>query len=246
MLKNSFVLPLLLILGLFFAACNKDTSNPVTSPTVGGIYVQSTPSGAQIWVNGTNSNNVTPDSVSDLSAGNYTVILKLNNYLNDTSTVSVSVGVQTQLNRTLVSDESITSFGPVTVWESGDPSASDPSGIILKSGEANSIAAASNADVDIYYSTPAGLVIATMFDKNGRSTSFFIGTNNFLNDGLSSPTYSSANWTTQISDATTNYFYLYDNDHHYSKMIITSNGNDGHKWLTVRWLYNNRTDDLRF
>ena len=190
--KNYFLLPIVLILGLFIAACNSDTTtNPVTTSTTGSVYVQSTPAGAQIWTNGTNSGKVTPDSVTGLTAGNATVVLKLANYFDDTTTVPITAGFQSQLSRTLVADTR-TLYSNVQVWESQGTSATQPSGIILKTGVANSIQAASNAGVDVYYSTAGGLVIATMFAVNQRSTSFYIGASTNLFDRTPSPANTAA------------------------------------------------------
>jgi hypothetical protein len=244
--KNYLILAGILIIGLLIASCNSNTSNPVNNPPadVGSIYVQSTPAGAQIWVDGNNSTKTTPDSVTNLSAGNHAVTLKLLGYLDDIDTITVQGGLQTQLQRNLVQDYRIL-FDSIKIWESGGTSAAQPSGIILKSGTASSILSGSNTGVDIYYSTGGGLVLASMFDINQRPTSFLVSAGTNIADRVASPLYSTS-WVTQISDQTNTYFYLYDNDHHYSKMIITSRGNDGHKWLIVKWYYNINAFDIRF
>ncbi|MDR3609782.1 MAG: PEGA domain-containing protein [Ignavibacteriaceae bacterium] len=242
--KIYFILPVLLIVGLFLASCNKDTTNPVTpTVSVGSLYIQSTPAGAQIWVDGVNTTKITPDSVSNLTVGNHAVVLKLASYFDDTDTITVTEGVQTPVSRTLVADYRVL-YDSIKVWESGGTSASQPSGIILSSGTASSIA---TAGVDIYYSTGGGLVLASMFDIDQRATSFSVSTNGtVLTDRVASPLSTQGTWVTQISDQTSTYFYLYDNDHHYSKMIITGRGNDGHKWLTLKWYYNKNAEDIRF
>ena len=180
----------------------------------------------------------------DQIAGSHIIILKLANYFNDTSIVAVTAEYQFLITRWLVSDKSTTTFGPIKIWESGDTSISYPNGIILKSGLTSSISSGSNSGVDIYYSTPGGLVLATMYDKNARSTSFWLGNASVLTDGVPSPVYS-GNWTTQIATTLSYYFYLYD-DRHYSKMIIIQKGNDGHELLSLEWIYNNMVDDIRF
>jgi hypothetical protein len=249
MSKNRIILPLLIITGLLFVSCNKDTTNPVTSPTtttVGSLYIQSTPEGAQIWVDGVNSTKTTPDSITNLSAANHAIVLKLASYFDDVDTITVTAGVQTQISRTMVSDYRVL-YDSIKIWESGGTLATQPSGIILKSGLANSIGAGLNSGVDIYYSTGGGLVLASMFDINQRATSFYVSTNGtVLTDRVPSPLNPTGTWVTQISDATATYFYLYDSDHHYSKMIITGRGNDGHKWLTLKWYYNTNAEDIRF
>ena len=243
-------IPILMLLGLFLASCTSTSNNPVTSSAVGSIFVSSTPASAQIWLDGANTGKFTPDSVTNVNVGSHTVMLKLTNYLNDSVTVNVQEGLQTTLNRTLVSDKSITTYGPIKIWESADPSASDPSGIVLKSGQAVSIGISTYGPVDIYYSS-TGFVVATAFglhNNTGRKTSFSVGSSLNLTDGVSSPLATNS-WVTEVLDTQANYFFLFDADSHYSKMIITGNGGGtpgNPAWITVQWLYNNKANDTRF
>jgi hypothetical protein len=247
--KKYVFLPILLFFGLFLASCTS-SDNPVTPAATGSVYVTSTPASAQIWVDGTNTNKVTPDTATNLTVGNHTFILKLTDYFNDTVTVNVVAGLQSLPIRTLTIDKSVTTYGPVQIWESDDPSASDPSGIVLKSGLAASIGLSTFGPVDIYYQS-TGFVVETAYGlhgNTGRSTSFKIGSSNTLTDGVASP-LATNNWDTQVNDIETNYFFLFDSDSHYSKMIITEKhdatvGNPG--WVKVKWLYNNKPNDQRF
>ena len=95
--KNYYILPLVLVLGLLLAACNSDTSNPVTTATTGSLYVASVPTGAQIWVDGVNTSKVTPDSVTGVSAGSHSLTLKLNAYFDTTSSQTVVAGLPTPI-----------------------------------------------------------------------------------------------------------------------------------------------------
>jgi PEGA domain len=248
-IKYVFLFPLLLF-GLFLTSCTNNSNNPVTPNPVGSIFVSSTPASAQIWLDGTNTGKVTPDSVANINVGSHTVMLKLTNYLNDSVTVNVQEGLQTTLNRTLVSDISVTVYGPVTVWESADPLATDPSGIVLKSGQAVSIGSSTYGPVDIYYSSNQ-FVVATaygLYNNTGRSTYFYVGSAKNLTDGVSSPLATNS-WLTEVNDTQTNYFFLFDSDSHYSKMIITGmgGGTPGNPaWINVKWLYNNKPNDQRF
>jgi hypothetical protein len=241
---------LLMLFGMFLTSCTNNSNNPVTPNPVGSIFVSSTPASAQIWLDGTNTGKVTPDSVTNINVGSHTVMLKLTDYLNDSVTVNVQEGLQTTLNRTLVSDISITIYGPVTVWESADPLATDPSGIVLKSGQAVSIGSSTYGPVDVYYSSN-GYVVATAYglhNNTGRITSFYVGSSNNLTDGVSSPLATNS-WLTEVNDTETNYFFLFDADSHYSKMIITGmgGGTPGNPaWINVKWLYNNKPNDQRF
>jgi hypothetical protein len=122
-------------------------------------------------------------------------------------------------------------------------------GLILKNGgEVYTLSniAGSDTSVDIYFAS--GL---ESYTNKGRYTSFHSAVGNNLNDGVPAPIYSSTSgWTESIniSDGLTNYFYLYDKDHHYSKMFITSSTYNGVGWtfINIKWIYNNNVDDPRF
>ena len=235
-----------MLFGLLLASCTSSDNNPVSSP-VGSILVSSSPASAQIWLDGTNTGKVTPDSITNVAVGNHTVILKLTNYLNDTVTVTVSEGLQTTVNRILASDKSVTNYGPIQIWETVGTTASQPSGIILKTGRASSIATGGKDSVDVYYSS-TGFVVTTAYNINGRPTSFYVGSSNALTDGVSSPLATNS-WVTQVNDTQNNYFFLFDADSHYSKMIITDRGGGTPgtpAWIKVQWLYNNKQNDQRF
>jgi hypothetical protein len=244
--KKYIFLPVLLLCGLFIASCTSNDS-PVTPSPVGSIYVTSTPATAQIWLDGTLTGKVTPDTLTNVSVGSHTVILKLTDYFSDTVTVTVQEGITTTLTRTLVSDKSVTNYGPIQIWETVGTSASQPSGIILRSGRASSITSGGKDSVDVYYSSN-GYVVATAFNINSRPTSFYVGSANNLTDGVASPP-ATVSWLTQVNDTQNNYFFLFDADLHYSKMIITERGGGtvgNPAWIKVQWLYNNKPNDQRF
>jgi hypothetical protein len=183
-----------------------------------------------------------------LTTGTHIVILKLTDYLNDTVSVNVQDGSHIALNRTLLSDKSVTNYGPITIWATTVDSVIFPRGIILKAGRSSLLASGGKDSVDIYYSSN-GLVITTSTSLiNKRSTSFFVGLSTKLNDSIESPTVLDS-WVTQIQNSQANYFFLYDTDSHYSKMIITESGSStstSPAWIKVQWLYNNKQNDRRF
>ena len=72
--RKFIFLPILLLFGLFLASCTSTDNNPVTPAPTGSVYVTSTPSAAAIWVDGVNSNKVTPDTITNLSTGNHIFI----------------------------------------------------------------------------------------------------------------------------------------------------------------------------
>ena len=182
-----------------------------------------------------------------ITDGSHTIVLKLTNYLNDTVTVNVLEGKQITSDRTMVSDQSITVFGPI---QFGDTTGSTglPSGIILKTGRSSLIASGSKDSVDLYFSSKGFVISAPSNIINNRSISFFVGLSTNLGDGIESPTKLDS-WVMQVQNSETNYFFLFDSDFHYSKMIITDrdSGSSGSPaWVKVKWLYNNKSNDRRF
>jgi hypothetical protein len=251
--KHYIFVPLLVIFGLLLASCksksNDINNNPIAPNAVGNIYISSVPVSAQIWLDGTNTGKFTPDSVANINAGTHTVILKLTDYLNDTVSVNVQDGSHITINKTLLSDKSVTSYGPITIWAATFDSTAFPRGIILKTGRSSLLASGGNDSVDIYYSSN-GLVITTSSSSiNNRKVSFFVGLSTNLNDSVESPTVLDS-WVTQVQNTETNYFFIFDTDSCYSKMIITAdsigNTSGSPAWIKVQWLHNNKPNDRRF
>lgn len=81
---------------LLFISCSNE-ENPVTS-LKGSIFIGSSPSGAQIWINEENTSQLTPITVKDLAPGNYIVTLKLQNYKDTTFVVEVEEGKLTSVS----------------------------------------------------------------------------------------------------------------------------------------------------
>ena len=257
-MKKYIYLVTLLFLSLVIASCDNNTTEPTVPDNTGKIFINSTPNGAQIFVDGTNTSKVTPDSTDKLSTGNHDITLKLDRYRDTTITVSVVQGLTTSKFVQLTSDISTTTYGPVKIYESGDPSATDPSGLDLSSGNAVAISGADNQSIDIYYSTSGTggtgyLVQSANLNQNlTRNTYFNIATGTNINDEVSSPIYPlSPPWTDHMSDVKTGkYVFLYDDDNHYSKIIITDTHQGGgpgdYSWVEVMWIYNNTVNDNRF
>lgn len=251
-MRKYVYLPLLIILGIFVASCSDTTTNPPPVTETGSIFVNSSPVGAQISVDGTSTGKVTPDSVTDLSTGDHTVSLSLTGYRDTTITVTVHANLQTTPPTvTLVTTLSTTTYGPVIIFESADPSASDPSGLDLSTGSTIAISTADSVNCDIYYSTSGFLVqSASLNNHMHRETFFKVGAGNNLQDEVDSPIYPlNGPWTTGIADTQTNYVFLYDDDGHYSKMKITNRGGGSGSnpaWVEITWIYNNTGADTRF
>ncbi len=71
---------------------NNTTTKSITLTAViirGNVYLDSSPSGAQIFVDNVNTNKVTPDSVKNLISGNHNIKLKKENYRDTTFQINV-------------------------------------------------------------------------------------------------------------------------------------------------------------
>jgi hypothetical protein len=248
-MKKLLFIPMLLLWGLFIVSCEDTTTNPEeTTPTTGTLVVQSTPAGAQIWVDGTNTGKVTPDSVKNLSAGTHSFTLKLDGYKDTAQTgVSITAGQITTKNITLT--RAASTFGPVRLWETTGTTAAQPSGLDLSTGTAYGISSADNDKVDIYYSSN-GFIIRSANGSSGmtRETYFKNGGATNINDGIDSPA-KDGTWATQMTDRETNYWFLFDADQHYSKIKITSygGGTPGNPaWVEVQLIYNEQQNSVVF
>lgn len=242
-MKKFYYILLVFAAAFLLASCETST-DPDPAGGSGSIFIQSTPAGAQIWVNGSNTNKVTPDSVTGLAEGNVNVTLKLTNYKDTTISVPVTDGFQTSRSVTLTTDLSFQTFGPVRIWETTGTGASQPSGLDLSAGVALS---SSDADIDLFYfSSSSTFEIRT---ATGRTTRFLAGSTSNLLDGVSSP-LAVPSWATSVADRdTTQYYFVFDADLHYSKLRIVSYGGGvigNPAWVEVQWIYNSVANDQRF
>ena len=261
-MKQYIYLVILLFLGLLIASCDNTTTNP-TAPTEtqGSIIVESTPTGAQIFLdNSSSSSGFTNDTLSNVDFGNHTITLKIDGYRDTTTSTSISSDVPTaKVHLVLTSTEDTTVFGPVKIWETSSTGIDQPSGLDLSSGKPVAVSGSDKGNVDIYYSTlgtgGVGYLVqsANLNQTQGltRKTYFNISNLADLNDGKSSPIYPlNPPWTDHMSDSETHYVFLYDNDNHYSKIIITGShqggGTGDYSWVEVKWIYNNIVNDNRF
>jgi hypothetical protein len=250
-MKKLLLIPIAFLLGLFIISCEDTTTDPGGStPTTGNLAVVSTPVGAQIWVDGTNTGKVTPDTVKNLSAGTHSLTLKLDGYKDSVQTgITITAGQTASRNITLT--RAASTFGPVRIWETTGTDTTQPSGLDLSSGTAYGIgSSSSNRDkVDIYYSSN-GFVIRSANAASGltRVTSFKVGGGTNLNDGVDSES-ATGTWASSMGDREPNYVFLYDNDQHYSKLKITSwgGGTPGNPaWVEVTFIYNTQANSRVF
>lgn len=250
-MKKYFLILLLPVLALFLSSCSNDSSNPVESNPTGSLYITSTPAGAKIYINSTYK-GVTPDTLTGLSVGSDTVKITLDGYYDTTFVVNVvKDSVVKVSNVTLRTNAQLVVYGPIRIYETTGTGANQPSGLILSSGQTGSL---SNSDIDLYYySTSTGTVYelrsANRYSTSYRSTSFYVANGTDLMDGIASPLATSS-WVTNIPDSTTtNYFFAYDNDMHYSKMkIVTVGGGSigNPAYVEIKWIYNKTANDKRF
>jgi hypothetical protein len=247
-MKKYLLLPIVLFLGVILSSCDSTTTEP-TASTKGSIYLTSGPTNAQIWLNGTNQNKVTPDSLTNLDAGTFQITLKLDGYKDTTFSITVTAGVKTPKNVVLTSNLLTETFGPVRLWETTGTTAAQPSGLQLSSGNAYGISSTDKGKVDIYYSSDGFLVRSADYSPSlTRVTYFKVGSGSTLTDGVDSPTQTNS-WNKSMSDRETNYVFLFDNDGHYSKIIITNygGGTPGNPaYVEVEWIYNKTAGDTRF
>jgi hypothetical protein len=98
------ILILFAVTSLLMASCSKE-ENPVTNPEAmkGILFIESSPSGAEIWLQGVNTSQLTPDSLTDLTPGSYIVTLKFQSYNDTTFVVDIEEGKLTSVIVTLMS-----------------------------------------------------------------------------------------------------------------------------------------------
>jgi len=260
-MKKLFVLPIILLLSLFIMSCEDTTTGPDgTTPTTGNLYIQSTPTGAQIWyVKGTtgtpvNSGKVTPDTLKSLDLSPYTIVLKHDGYKDTTFTMNVTAAQTTSKSVALSSN--LLSFAGTQIWESLAP-ITEPSGLILKNGSASGISssATNRLLVDIYYSSTNYNIRSAHNYGSGltRQTFFKAGLSNNMNDELDA-SVKDGTWISDLpagSDRdSTKYYFVYDQDKHYSKIKVVGwgggTGGTDYAWTRIQIIYNSDIDDVRF
>jgi len=243
---------------LYISACDSTDDNTVTPPvnTKGNLFVSSTPAGAQIWIDGVITSNVTPDTVKDIEQGVHNVTLKLTDYNDSTFAVSITAEQTGIVGPIVLTSNIITAlYGPVTIYETNGTGPSQPSGLDLSTGHAWGVSSDSSGLVDIYYSTTGtggeGYLVQSA-DLYGlvRITKFQVGSGSNLFDDVDSPERTSGTWTNNMDDREPNYVFLYDHDGHYSKIKIVGWGGTGTlgdpAWVKVQWYYNKTALDNRF
>ena len=256
-MKKLFILPLLLAVGIFFAGCEDTATDPIVTVVKGSVYIQSTPVGAQIWVNNVNSGKITPDTIKNLDSGNVAITLKLAGYLDSTITVNILPNQVRSAAVTLTQVINAVKFGPVKIWETSGTTAAQPSGLILSSGNAYGISSTNKDSVDIYYSTNGqggigGYLVQSAHLTSLPRTAYFkaagAGIIN-INDGVASSTQD-ASWANYMKDRNDNgYYFIKTHDGNYVKIVVSAFGGGtvgNPAWVEVTWWYNKTVGDKRF
>lgn len=250
-MKKYFYLFLVVVMGFVLSSCEEDSDNPIGGDgTQGSVFVQSEPIGASIYVdNGTTSKGTTPDTVQNLTTGNHTITLKLDGYADTTFTVNIREDMMTTpAVVTMRSSLTVQKF-TARIYETAGTGANQPSGLDLSTGEAVSIS--TDPDADIYYgSVDFTIRSANLFNSSKRATDILEGAfGDNLEDGVDSPLATNS-WDNNVGDREDSYFFLFDEDLHYSKMIITDfhtgSGTTDPSWVEVEWYYNTTANNRGF
>lgn len=252
-MKFRFLSLVFLLLGLIIFGCDSSDDPVAPEPEKGKLAVFSTPAGAEIFLDGSTTNKITPDTV-EADAGLYVIRLELEGYRDTTFSITITANQTGVVNVTLTEDNDLSFYGNVIIYETANSAVDQPSGIDLSAGQALGISE-SNPDrqkIDIYYSSNEGKLVRSahlvqLIDPLSRNTYFHIGSSSNLNDGVNSP-LQDASWEFGMDDDENNYAFLYDEDGHYSKLRIIERGvaNNGVAWVKVEWYYNNTTGDTKF
>jgi hypothetical protein len=250
MKKIFFLLPILFVV-LLINSCSKDPVSPAVPE--GNLYISSTPSDAQIWIDGVNTTQATNDTVFDIEEGAHDITLKRNEYVDNTFSVNIIADETSTIGPiVLIPDIQTSLFNLVRIYESYGTPVSLPSGIDLSTGNAWGISSDSSNLVDIYFYSDAGgnsyLIRSADLAGLTRTTDFLVGSGTNLLDGTDSPLRNTETWTKNIDTSEDNYVFLYDDDDHYSKFLIVNRGGGSGTpaYVDLQWFYNKVVQDNRF
>lgn len=250
---NKLIMLCMLVTGLLLTSCDESSDPVEPEDSMGKLAVFSTPAGAKIYLDGTDTNLLTPDTV-EAEAGLYNLRLEAEDYQDTTFSISISANQIGVVNVSLKEDRELTFYGEVTIYETLNSTVNQPSGIDLSTGVAQGIAESNNErdKIDVYYSSNEGRIVRSshlvqQIDPLTRITYFYVGNSTNINDGINSP-IRDASWEYGMDDEEDNYTFLHDNDGHYSKLRIVERGtaNNGVQWLKVEWWFNEKNDNRNF
>ncbi|MFQ5768914.1 MAG: PEGA domain-containing protein [bacterium] len=90
------------ITALVLFGCSSNPTKP-EEPEVGSIFVDSVPSGANIFLDNAKTGKITPDTLKNVAVGTHTIKLTRNNYADTTLTVTVTANEVTNVSITMFS-----------------------------------------------------------------------------------------------------------------------------------------------
>ncbi len=138
-MNNKKLIFAILLLTFVFFACEDNTIDPVSDK--GTIYVESTPTGAEIWLDDVNTNEVTPATI-EAAEGVHVLTLKKSGYADLPITVSVIANQQFTL--TSAAQTTLAQLGTLsltsepagaTIWVDGENTGEvTPKNISVESG----------------------------------------------------------------------------------------------------------------
>ncbi len=231
---------------IILTGCKESSSVTETTAVLQGSFIKSTPVGAQIWVDGVNSGDVTPHLMDSLTVGVHTITLKFTDYDDLSFVDSVKVSTIDTVSKTMAYSAGQL-FGPVKLYLN---STAQANGVDLSSGNLYALNATNASNIDLYYSSEADTAINYIFasQKNlllTRTTFLYPSLETQLFNGHDATAYSptDANWVADFPLYGTAVFYVYGNDHHYSKVLLTGQGTG---FVEIMWLYNKTVDNLKF
>ena len=96
---------------LFFNfGCTEESPTSTNSDTEKGlIYVNSNPTGAEIFLQGSTTGKITPDSITNLAPKSYDLRIRLNDYADSSLVVNVKAGLKTTIDIDLTGTLSVES-----------------------------------------------------------------------------------------------------------------------------------------
>lgn len=254
MKKFSLLVPLVLALAFIMASCSDSTTNPTDTPVAakGSVSVTTFPLGAAVSIDGSATTFAAPHQFDSLTAGAHVVKVSFKvirySYLDTikvsyTDTVTVQSGVVASRTYSAYTLQNL--YSDRKVYETNDPSSSDPSGLILSSGTTTSFSAATSASMDLYFRSTDSLISAINSSRSGivRETYFYpSGSKSFDDETINPPLYtpSDAKWKEGMPyNDTTQFYWLFDDDGNFSKAKISGTGKNtsNYTWVTLTWKY---------
>lgn len=139
----------------------------------------------------------------------------------------------------------IMTYSDVILYESADKTVNHSPGLILSSGLVVGFSDVNKSAMDLYYHSVDYDLYSTAIAADPallRKTYFIKGNGTDINDRINAPKYDALEWSNWMPDTSSAYHFIYDNDRHYSKLIITERGGGTANikaWIKVKWIYNN-------